>query len=55
MRCLRSFHLLLVLALGLLVLSLLRPLTETDPALQHEGIYRVQPEARALDALSSPR
>ena len=55
MRGLRSYHLLLMLALGILILSLLRPVVEKGPSDHREGGAWVTGDTRVLDASSEHR
>lgn len=50
MRSLRSFHLLVVLALGMLILSTLRPVVEKAPPSYQYGMTPLSDEIKALDA-----
>lgn len=50
MRSLRSFHLLVVLALGILILSTLRPAVEKAPPSKQFGMIPLSHETKALDA-----
>lgn len=50
MRSLRSFHLLVVLALGMLILSTLRPAVEKAPPSYQYGMTPLSSEIKALDA-----
>jgi hypothetical protein len=55
MRSLRSFHLLLVLALGILILSLLRPVTDKAPPAYWHDATQLPAGRKVLDASSEHR
>lgn len=55
MRSLRSFHLLVVLALGMLILSTLRPAVEKAPPSNQFGMIPITHEIKALDASAEHR
>ena len=55
MRGLRSFHLLFMLALGILVLSLVRPVVEKEPSAHRGGGVWVSGNPKMLDASSEHR